>query len=53
VAEVFDTFVYYIGITQGAFSYSTAIGLFKGLVGIVLVLGSNWLAKRKNESGLF
>ncbi|WP_426505610.1 ABC transporter permease [Dactylosporangium sp. McL0621] len=53
VADVFDTFVYYIGITQGAFSYSTAIGLFKGVVGIVLVLGSNWLAKRKSESGLF
>jgi putative aldouronate transport system permease protein len=53
VADVFDTFVYYIGITQGAFSYSTAIGLFKGVVGIILVLGANWLAKRKSESGLF
>ncbi len=30
VADVFDTFVYYVGITQGAFSYSTAVGLFKG-----------------------
>jgi putative aldouronate transport system permease protein len=53
VADVFDTFVYYIGITQGAFSYSTAIGLFKGVVGIVLVLGANWLARRRSESGLF
>jgi putative aldouronate transport system permease protein len=53
VADVFDTFVYYIGITQGAFSYSTAIGLFKGAVGLVLVLGANRLAKRNDQAGLF
>jgi putative aldouronate transport system permease protein len=53
VADVFDTYVYLIGITQGALSYSTAIGLFKGLVGVVLILGSNWLAKRLGERGLY
>jgi putative aldouronate transport system permease protein len=52
-ADVFDTFVYYIGITQGAFSYSTAVGLFKGLVGLLLIFGSNWLAKRLGQRGLF
>src|SRR5699024_7522417 len=34
VADVFDTYVYFMGITQGAFSYSTAVGLFKAVVGI-------------------
>ena len=53
VADVFDTYVYYIGITQGAFSYSTAVGLFKGLVGVLLIFGSNWLAKRLGQRGLF
>jgi putative aldouronate transport system permease protein len=52
-ADVFDTFVYYVGITQGAFSYSTAVGLFKGLVGVFLIVGSNWLAKRLGERGLY
>jgi putative aldouronate transport system permease protein len=52
-ADVFDTYVYYIGITQGAFSYSTALGLFKGLVGLLLIFGSNWLAKRLGQRGLF
>jgi putative aldouronate transport system permease protein len=52
-AEVFDTFVYYMGITQGAFSYSTAVGLFKGLVGCLLIFGSDWLAKRLGQRGLF
>jgi putative aldouronate transport system permease protein len=53
VADVFDTYVYFVGITQGAFSYSTAIGLFKSLVGIVLIYGSNWLAKRFGQEGLY
>ncbi|CAM4007123.1 ABC transporter permease [Saccharibacillus endophyticus] len=53
VADVFDTYVYTVGITQGAFSYSTAVGLFKSLVGIVLVLGSNHIAKRFGHSGIY
>ncbi len=53
VADVFDTYVYYIGITQGAFSYSTALGLFKGVLGLLLIFGSNWLAKRLGQRGLF
>jgi putative aldouronate transport system permease protein len=52
VADVFDTYVYFVGITQGAFSYSTAIGLFKSLIGIILIYGSNWLAKRFGQEGI-
>ncbi|MET4061933.1 putative aldouronate transport system permease protein [Arthrobacter sp. UYP6] len=53
VADVFDTYVYFVGITQGAYSYSTAVGLFKALVGVILIFGANSLAKRFNQSGLF
>jgi putative aldouronate transport system permease protein len=52
VAEVFDTYVYVVGITQGAFSYSTAVGLFKAIVGIILVLGANKLAKKFGHPGI-
>jgi putative aldouronate transport system permease protein len=52
VADVFDTYVYYTGITQGAISYSTAVGVFKGVVGCILIFGSNWLAKRLGQRGL-
>lgn len=53
VAEVFDTYVYYTGILQGAYSYSTAVGLAKAIVGVILVFGTNWLAKRFNQTGIF
>ncbi|GAB4001064.1 sugar ABC transporter permease [Glycomyces albus] len=53
VADVFDTYVYFTGIQQGAYSYSTAVGLSKALVGVVLIFGTNWLAKRFNQQGIF
>ncbi|MFC3790246.1 ABC transporter permease [Paenibacillus sp. GCM10012307] len=53
VGEVFDTYVYNVGIQQGQFSYSTAVGLFKSVIGLLLVLGANKLAKKFGESGLF
>lgn len=53
VADVFDTYVYIMGITNGAYSYSTAVGLFKAVIGIVLIFGANWLARKFGQSGLF
>ncbi|CAL4860996.1 ABC transporter permease subunit [Microbacterium sp. MM2322] len=53
VADVFDTYVYFMGITQGSYSYSTAVGLFKALVGVVLIFGANWIARRFNQTGIF
>jgi putative aldouronate transport system permease protein len=53
VGEVFDTYVYTIGLTQGQFSFSTAVGLFKSLVGLVLVVSANYLAKRFGEEGVY
>jgi putative aldouronate transport system permease protein len=52
VADVFDTYVYQVGIRQGAFSYSTAVGLFKSVVGIILIYGSNYFAKKFGHEGI-
>lgn len=53
VAEIFDTYVYVSGIQQGQFSYSTAVGFFKGFVGLVLVILANRLAKKYGEDGIY
>ncbi|WP_082360585.1 ABC transporter permease [Bacillus sp. FJAT-28004] len=53
VGEVFDTYVYTTGINQGQFSYSTAVGLFKSVIGLILVLGTNALAKKAGEEGIY
>jgi putative aldouronate transport system permease protein len=53
VGEVFDTYVYTVGVQQGQFSYSTAVGLFKSVVGLILVMAANKLAKRMGEEGVY
>ena len=53
VGEVFDTYVYVKGLTQAQYSYSAAVGMFKSVVGLLLVLGANWLAKRCGEEGVY
>ena len=52
-AQVIDTFVYFRGIAGGDWGVSTAVGLIKGVVGTVMVLGANRLAKRLGTDGLF
>ncbi|MDJ0345125.1 ABC transporter permease subunit [Streptomyces sp. H10-C2] len=52
-AEIIDTFVYYKGIIGGDFGFAAAAGLFKGLVGAVLVYAANKIAHRLGEQGVY
>ena len=45
-ADVISTYVYRVGLGQANFSYATAVGLFESVVGLLMVLGSNFLSKR-------
>lgn len=53
VGNVLDTYVYYKGILQSDFSFATAVGLFKSVVGLVLVVAANKLAKKFGEEGIY
>lgn len=53
VGEVFDTYVYRVGLVNGQLSYATSVGLFKGVVGLILVVLANWLVKKSGEEGLY
>ena len=52
-SEVIDTYVYRIGLssTFPDYSYAAAIGLFKSVVGLVLLLAVDRFAKRMGQSG--
>ncbi|WP_093781278.1 sugar ABC transporter permease [Streptomyces sp. yr375] len=52
-AEVIDTFVYYRGIVGGDYGFAAAAGLFKGLVGALLVYAANKVAHRLGEQGVY
>ena len=47
VADIIDTYVYRMGISQMNYSFSTAVGLFKSAVSAVFVLSANYLARKK------
>ena len=51
-AEVIDTLVYTLGFQSGQWSFGAAVGLTRGIVAALLILGANWLAKRSGEEGL-
>jgi putative aldouronate transport system permease protein len=53
VGDIIDTWVYRQGILQFQFSLATAVGLFKGVIGLVLILISNQVAKRVANQSLF
>lgn len=53
VSEVLSTYIYSLGIRQGAFSVTTAIGLVQAVVNLALVYGANRAAKRLGHEGLW
>jgi len=53
VGDIIDTWVYRQGILEFQFSLATAVGLFKGVIGLVLVLIANRLTKQFSGSGIY
>ncbi len=53
VGDIIDTWVYRQGILEFQFSLATAVGLFKGVIGLALIFFSNKIAKRLAGTGLY
>lgn len=53
VADVFETYTYRIGLMDGRYSYSTAVGLFKSVVGCIMLFTTNRISRKLSDSSLF
>ncbi|WP_246320287.1 ABC transporter permease [Paenibacillus qinlingensis] len=53
VGEVLDTYAYRQGILGGQYSVTTAIGLFKSVIGFTLLITANRISKKVSGEGLF
>lgn len=53
VSEVLDTYVYNYGILGGQWGQAAAVGLMKGVVSVLLVVGANKTAHLFGEPGLY
>lgn len=52
-SDVFDTYIYRVGILSAQFSYSSAIGLFKSVIGLLLIVVANRFSRRIGQEGVF
>ncbi|WP_082034048.1 ABC transporter permease [Cohnella kolymensis] len=53
VSDIIDTLVYRTGLMNQNYSYATAIGLFSGVVGVILVSGTNWFSKKVSGESIY
>ncbi|ASA21539.1 ABC transporter permease [Paenibacillus donghaensis] len=51
--EILDTYIYKAGLLSQQYSYTTAVGLFKSVVGLILVLIGNILSKKTTGESLY
>lgn len=51
--DILDTYIYRVGLIQREYSYTTAVGLFKSVVGLLLIVMANTASKRATGSGLY
>ncbi|MEK3916328.1 sugar ABC transporter permease [Paenibacillus sp. FSL H7-0331] len=53
VGEVFDTYIYRVGLLESQYSYTTAVGIFKSVVSLVLLVMVNSLSKKTTGEGIY
>ena len=53
VADIIDTYVYRIGIQKADYSFSTAAGMFKSIIALVMILIVNFVAKKTGNEGIW
>lgn len=51
--DVISTYVYRMGVQGGLFSYTTAVGLFQGVVGLLVVFATNRAIRAMGQEGIW
>lgn len=53
VSEILDTYVYKTAFTQGRYAFGAAVGLFKAVIGLVMVTTTNYVSRRVGQEGMW
>ena len=48
-SEILSTYVYRLGLLNGDYGYSTAVGLFNSVINVILLVFVNWFVKKLND----
>lgn len=52
-ADIFSTYVYRVGMTNGNFSYASAIDMFTGIVSLVFIISANYISRKVSNNSLW
>ncbi|MGO2266633.1 MAG: ABC transporter permease [Vagococcus salmoninarum] len=53
VIDILDTYVYRIGLQNGQYSIATAASLFKGVIGMILIISTHFVSKKVSGKGVW
>ncbi len=53
VADIIDTYIYRRGLLEYDYGFATAVGLFKNVVGFILLIAANLFTRRISEYGVW
>ncbi len=53
VSDILDTLIYRTGFQNQNYSYATAIGLFSGIISLILISSSNTASKRMTGESIY
>lgn len=53
VSDVISTFVYRVGLQSSNYSLATAVGLFQSVIGLVLILSTNYISQKLGDDGIW
>ncbi|MDD9266697.1 ABC transporter permease [Paenibacillus sp. GCM10023248] len=53
VSEILDTYVISVGLQSGQYGYATAVGMLQGVIGLILVVAANRIARRFSETSVW
>lgn len=53
VGDVLGTYIYRVGLVDMKYSFSTAVGLFRNVLAIILLVLANTISKRVNDYGIW
>ncbi|MBO4573485.1 MAG: sugar ABC transporter permease [Clostridia bacterium] len=52
-SEVLDTFIYKYGLGMSNYAYATAVGLFKSVISVILLVSGNFVCKKLSGRGIY
>lgn len=53
VGDIIDTYVYRMGLVNSEYGFSTAVGLFKSVIALILIIAANAVAKKFGKQGIW